>query len=43
MYAECINAALTGVLQMKDTVMDCIEQTFSVKGTALEYDGYLMH
>jgi hypothetical protein len=42
-YTKCVYAAQTYVLQMKNAVMDSIEESFPVKGTALECDGNLRH
>jgi hypothetical protein len=43
MYTKCVYAALACTLQMKNTVMDSIEQSFPIKGATLEYDGNLRH
>ena len=43
MHAVHINLALSCLEQMLDSVMDSIEESLPVKGTALEYDGQLHH
>ena len=41
--AECIHNTFSGHLQMPYPVVYSIEEPFSVKGTAFEYDGYPKH